>query len=92
MLHAMTMSQLAGVLPAIVFPAATGFQLLRILRTRSVAGVSATSWILFGFANISLYLYTERYVEWQAIIGMLLTAALDFAIAGLALVGLRRRA
>ncbi len=80
------MSQVAGILPAVVFPAATAFQLIQIIRTRSVAGVSAATWSLFGLANIAMYIYAERYLEWQAIFGMLLTAVLDFAIAGLALV------
>lgn len=81
----MTISQIAGILPAIVFPAATAGQLIQIARTRSAAGVSASTWALFGFANIAMYFYAERFTEWQAVIGMLLTAVLDFAIAAMAL-------
>ncbi|HVU35160.1 MAG TPA: hypothetical protein VHE61_17125 [Opitutaceae bacterium] len=87
----MTTSQLAGILPAIVFPTATAVQLYRILRSRSVAGVSASSWFLFGCANVGLYFYAGRYSEWQLIVGTLLTAALDFVIAGLAVFGFRIR-
>ncbi len=83
----MTLGQIAGVLPAIVFPTATALQLLRTLRTDSAAGVSISSWTMFGVANVALYLYTGRYTEWQAISGLLLTAVLDFAIVGVALVG-----
>lgn len=83
----MTTSQIAGVLPAIVFPTATAFQLVRIVRARSAAGVSAVTWTLFGLANVALYFYTARYAEWQSIVGMLLTALLDFTIAAAALVG-----
>jgi hypothetical protein len=85
----MTTSQIAGVLPAVIFPTATAFQLIRIVRARSAAGVSAVTWTLFGLANVALYIYAERYTEWQSIVGILLTAILDFAIAGLALVGFR---
>lgn len=85
----MTIAQFAGILPAIVFPTATSVQLYRIVRARSVVGISATSWILFGFANVALYVYAGRYAEWQLILGTLLTALLDFAIAILAIVGFR---
>jgi hypothetical protein len=43
--------------------------------------VSATTWSLFGLANVGMYIYTARYFEWQAIAGPLLTAVLDFVIA-----------
>lgn len=85
----MTTAQFAGILPAIVFPTATAVQLFRIWRARSVVGISITSWVLFGFANIALYVYAGRYGEWQLILGTLVTAFLDFAIAALALVGFR---
>lgn len=86
----MTLSQIAGILPALVFPAATAVQLIRIVRARSAAGVSATTWILFGLANVAMYLYVERFADWQAIVGMLLTAVLDVVIAALALIGFHR--
>lgn len=85
----MTISQAAGILPAIIFPAATLAQLWRMIRDRSTAGVSATPWLLFGVANLAIYVYAERYAEWQSIVGMLLTALLDFIIVGVALVGFR---
>ncbi|HVS52132.1 MAG TPA: hypothetical protein VHD62_07220 [Opitutaceae bacterium] len=88
----MTISQAAGILPAIIFPAATLAQLLRMIRHRSTAGVSAATWLLFGVANLAIYVYAERYAEWQAIVGMLLTALLDFIIVGVALVGFRAEA
>ena len=87
----MTFVQIAGILPAIVFPAATLLQLRRIIRNRSAAGVNVSTWFLFGWANIALYIYAEHFTEWQAIFGMLLTALLDFAIVGLALFGYRKR-
>ena len=81
----MTINYIAGVLPAIVFPVATLAQLVRIVRRRSAAGVSVATWVLFGFANVAIYIYAERYTEWQAIVGMLVTAVLDFVIVALAL-------
>ena len=87
----MTLTHLAGFLPAVVFPAATVVQLARMVRTRSAAGVSVSTWLLFGFANLAIYVYAERYREWQAICGMLLTAVLDFVIVGLALLRYRKR-
>jgi len=85
----MSLTQLAGILPAIVFPTATLAQLLGIVRRRSTAGVCVSTWLLFGFANIAIYVYAERYAEWQAIVGMLLTAVFDFAIVALALIAFR---
>jgi hypothetical protein len=87
----MTFAQIAGILPALVFPAATSLQLYRIVRSRSAAGVHVATWFLFGWANIAIYIYAEHYTEWQAIVGMLLTAILDFAIVGLALFAYPKR-
>ena len=87
----MTITQIAGILPAVVFPAATLVQLIRMIRARSSAGLSVATWLLFGFANLAIYIYAERYTEWQAIIGMLFTAGLDFAIVGLAFCRYPRR-
>ena len=80
----MTTSQIAGIFPAIVFRAATLVQFARMVRARSAAGVSVATWLLCGFANLAIYVYTERYTEWQAIIGVLFTAVLDFSIVALA--------
>ncbi len=80
----MHLPQIAGIIPAVVFPAATLIQLVPIVRLRSAAGVNVLTWLLFGFANLGVYFYAERYTEWQAIIGMLLTAVLDFVIVGIA--------
>ena len=85
----MTLNQLAGVIPAIVFPAATLAQLVQMIRQRSAAGVNASTWLLFGVANLAIYFYAEHYTEWQAIVGMLFTAVLDFVIAGLVLAARR---
>lgn len=85
----MSISYIAGILPAIVFPVATLVQLGRMVRRRSAEGVSVTTWLLFGFANVAVYIYAERYGEWQAVVGMLVTAVLDFVIVALALFGFR---
>ena len=56
-------------------------QLVKIFREQSADGVSAIAWVAFGFANISLYVYTEKYSSLQTIIGMLGQAMIDFTIA-----------
>jgi uncharacterized protein with PQ loop repeat len=73
--------QLSGWVPAVVFPLACLVQLVKILREQSVDGVSAVAWVAFGLANISLYIYTEKYASLQTIIGMLGQAGIDFLIA-----------
>ena len=76
---------ITGWVPAIIFPAATLIQLIAILRSNSVKGISPLTWTLFGFANIAVYIYTEKYLALQTIIGFLGTALLDFIIAAMAL-------
>jgi uncharacterized protein with PQ loop repeat len=76
--------ELAGWIPAIIFPSATSVQLIKIVREKTAVGVSVLTWILFGFANIGLYFYAEKYFALQSIIGLLGTAILDFIIVGLA--------
>jgi hypothetical protein len=78
----MNIPQIVGILPAVVFPTATLLHLARLVRQRSAAGANALTWLLFGFANLAVYIYAERYTEWQAILGMLVTALLDFVIVG----------
>jgi hypothetical protein len=87
----MSLTQLAGFLPALVFPAATIVQLAHMVRARSAAGVSVATWLFRGFANLGVYIYAERYHEWQAIVGMLFTAGLDSVIVALALPPYRPR-
>jgi uncharacterized protein with PQ loop repeat len=73
--------QISGWIPALIFPLACLAQLIKILREQSADGVSVMAWIAFGFANISLYVYTEKYSSLQTIIGMLGQAVIDFLIA-----------
>lgn len=74
------LTNLAGWIPAIVLPTATMSQLLKIIRSQSTEGVSLTAWLLFGIANIGLYIFTEKYLALQALIGLLGTAVMDFMI------------
>jgi hypothetical protein len=76
---------LAGWVPAVVFPGATMLQLLTIVRRRTADGVSVTAWTAFAFANICLFLYTEKYGELESIFGALGTAALNLCIVGAAI-------
>ncbi|MEM9272676.1 MAG: hypothetical protein AAGA80_06890 [Cyanobacteria bacterium P01_F01_bin.143] len=75
----------AGWIPAIVLPIATISQLTKIVQEKTAAGVSLITWFLFGIANIGLYLFTEKYLALQSLVGLLGTAILDFAIVGVAL-------
>lgn len=75
--------ELAGWIPAVIFPSATLAQLTKIIREKTADGISVLTWALFGFANIGLYFYAEKYLSLQSIIGFLGTATLDFIIVGL---------
>ena len=82
---------IAGWLPAVIFPAATLIQLIAMLRSNSNKGVSPMAWTLFGIANIAVYIYTEKYLALQTVIGFLGTALLDFVIAAMAIRGQGRQ-
>lgn len=75
----------AGWIPAIILPIATISQLAKIVQEKTAVGVSLITWFLFGIANIGLYLFTEKYLALQSLVGLLGTAVLDFAIVGVAL-------
>lgn len=77
--------QIAGTIPAIIFPTASLIQLITLIRHRNANGVSALSWFFFGIANICLYIYTQKYGEWEAIVTFLGTSTLNFAVCILAL-------
>jgi uncharacterized protein with PQ loop repeat len=77
---------LAGWLPALFLPGATLAQLWKIARTRHTEGVSILTWLLFGFANLGIYIFTEKYGALQSILAQLLTAVLNFTIVGWILV------
>jgi uncharacterized protein with PQ loop repeat len=81
----MDIAGIVGWIPAVVFPTATALQLAAILRAKTAKGVSVSAWLLFGIANLSLYIYIGRYTELQAILSGLATAALNFAIVVVAL-------
>ena len=61
---------------------ATAAQAFSIAVKRNADGISMVSWLLFGLANIGLYIYTEKYLSIQSLAGLLLTAAIDFVIVG----------
>ena len=86
-----TVTNLVGWIPAIVLPVAAFFQLFQIARQKSAAGVSLATWLLFGIANVSLYIFTEKYSAPQCILGLLGTAVLNFAIVGLIIFFRRKR-
>ncbi len=76
---------IVGWLPAVILPVAAFMQLLKILKEKNVQGVSFISWLLFGLANIGLYVFTEKYLAIQSLVGLLGTALLNFTIAFLIL-------
>ena len=71
---------LAGWIPAILLPGATLTQLLKIVIRRKTEGVSVITWLLFGVANLGIYIFTEKYFAIQSILAQLLTAVLNFVI------------
>ncbi len=79
------LTNLAGWMPAIILPLATITQLTKIIREKSAKGVSLVTWVMFGVANVGLYLFTEKYWALQSLIGLLGTAILDFTIVGFVL-------
>jgi len=80
----MSLLQLAGIIPAIIFPAASLSQLVAIARRRSADGVSVATWVLVAIANISLCIYTEKYMDVVNIIALLGAAILNICVASLA--------
>ena len=77
-------TNIAGWIPAIILPIATISQLTKIVQEKNAEGVSLITWFLFGVANIGLYLFTEKYLALQSLVGLLGTAVLDFVILGVA--------
>ena len=73
---------LTGWFPAIILPAATLSQVIKLAQTKDADGISIITWVLFGMANIGLYIFTEKYFSLQSLIGLLGTAILDFVIVG----------
>jgi hypothetical protein len=72
--------EILGWVPAVIFPMASGLQLLAILHRRSAEGVSVPAWALFAIANMCLFVYTEKYGEMESIMGALGTATLNLCI------------
>lgn len=81
----MSIVEVMGYVPAIVFPTATVLQLIHLFKTKSSEGVSTIAWVAFALGNVSLYIYTEKYTEIQSIVGLLLTSVLQIGIIFLAM-------
>ena len=73
----MSLIELIGYIPAIIFPVATLMQLWHLLKTKTSDGVPPLTWLAFAVGNISLYIYAEKYTELQSILGQLVTAGLQ---------------
>ncbi|MEY4820795.1 MAG: hypothetical protein RLY72_447 [Planctomycetota bacterium] len=72
--------EVLGWVPAIIFPAASGLQLLTIVHRRNADGVSIPAWAMFAVANLCLFVYTEKYGEMESIVGALGTSGLNLCI------------
>lgn len=70
---------LAGWLPALIFPTATLFQLIPVLQGKT-AGVSTISWMMFGFANLGAYIFSNQKFTLQIILAFLVSSIMDFII------------
>ena len=79
----MTIPQIAGYLPAVIFPAGTLLQLIQLYKSKSSKGFSQTAWSLFALGNLAMFIYTEKYTDLQAISGLLLTFVLQIGIVAL---------
>jgi len=76
----MNFIDLFGIIPAIIFPAASVVQLIHLIRVKDSRGASVLSWGFFVLGNVSLFVYTKKYTAWQSIIGLLGTAVLQIGI------------
>lgn len=85
-----TLLEISGWIPAVVLPTATLIQLIKIARAKSAEGVSLMTWLLFGFANLGMYVFTEKYFALQTLIGLLGTAVLNFIIVAM-IISLRKK-
>lgn len=73
-------ADLAGWVPAAIFPGASLLQLIKLLKSRSAEGVSLATWLLFVLANLGMYAFTEKYFVIQSILTNLLTATIQLTI------------
>ena len=67
----MSIIDIIGFIPAIIFPAAALMQLVHLVRAKRSEGVSALSWSAFALGNLAMFVYAEKYFELQAVVGLL---------------------
>lgn len=72
--------KIAGIIPAFIFPIASIIQCLHLLRVKNSKGNSLPSWFAFVIGNVCLYIYTEKYLELQAILATLGTALIQLYV------------
>ena len=72
--------QLCGWVPGVVSPAASGLQLYEITRTGRADGISPLTWLMFSFSNACLYIYTQKYFEFQSLLCFLFTSIMQATI------------
>jgi uncharacterized protein with PQ loop repeat len=76
----MRLIEVIGYIPVIVFPVASLIQLYQLYQSKSAVGLSTATWIAFAIGNLSLYIYTEKYFEPQAIITLLGTFCVQVVV------------
>lgn len=59
--------ELAGWVPAIIFPGASLVQLFTVIKSPHTEGVSIVTWLLFALANVAAYIYLQKYWAPQAL-------------------------
>ncbi|NDC39184.1 MAG: hypothetical protein EBZ48_14245 [Proteobacteria bacterium] len=72
--------QFCGWIPGILFPAAAALQLFEILKSGRTDGISSLTWSLLSLANACLYIYTQKYFEFQSIFGFLVTSMIQATV------------
>ena len=76
----MSIIDIIGFIPAIIFPAAALMQLVHLVRAKRSEGVSALSWSAFALGNLAMFVYAEKYFELQAVVGLLGTFVIQIII------------
>ena len=82
--------EIAGWVPAVVFPTASLLQLLRLLKIEDTEALSVSTWLMMALANICMFIFMEKYWAPQAILANLLNAAIQIVIVAIALRKRRR--
>ena len=73
-------SDYGGFLPGLLYPIASILQLVKIIKSDNVKGLSEYTWILLFICNVGLYFLSGRYYNWKSILGFLGSAILNIVV------------